>query len=164
MNKYYAASCSHLLGGYAGRWGQAARAMSSILLQSHPKRHFPRVGCPCRAGKSSEHRQLLGLGVWAGVLGWGIGLGLWAWIFVGALGRDFGWGFGQGFKLGLRAAFCCSKGTSEPGQGQPVLHVQNCEQTAKSLNLRGQLEIFLTCRGGILPSRHQMLLIFRVHF
>lgn len=88
--------------------------------------------------------------------GWGSGDGGW----VGRLGWTLGRDFGQGFKLGLRAGSCCSKGPSELGQGQPVLHVQNCEQIAKSLNLRGQLEIFLACWGGVLASRHQMLLIF----
>lgn len=163
MNKYYAASCSHLLGGSTGHWGQAARAVSSTWPQSHPKRHFPRVGCPRRAGQSSRRRRLLGPGVWTGGAGlgdlcWGFGQGfmsgLWAGVLAGALG----------FKLGLQPGSCCSRGTPEPGQGQPVLYVHNCEQTAKSLNLGGQLEIFLAGQGGVLASWHQMLLIFQVHF
>lgn len=84
-------------------------------------------------------------GSWVAGLDWGIGLD-----------------FGQGFKPGLWAGFCCSKGTSELGQGQPVLHVQNYEQTAKSLNLRGKWEIPLAWGGGVLASRHQMLLLFQV--
>lgn len=71
-----------------------------------------------------------------------------------------GWGFGQGFMVGLWAGSRCSKGTAEPGQGQPVLQVQNCEQIAKCLLLRGQLENFLSCQGSVPASRHQMLLIF----
>lgn len=66
--------------GERGALGRAVRALSSPLPLRHPKRHFPRVGDPCRA-QSSEHRPWVG--AWAGAQGRGLCWELWVRILEG---------------------------------------------------------------------------------
>lgn len=70
--------------GECGALGRAVRALSSTLPLRHPKRHFPRVGDPCRA-QSREHRPWVGAwaGGWAGAQGRGLCWELWVRVLAG---------------------------------------------------------------------------------
>lgn len=76
MNKYYAASCSHLLGGSVGVLGPGCQSREIRIAPESPQKTLPKAGVSLQGWPEQRAWPGTGLGGWTGGLGWALGRGL----------------------------------------------------------------------------------------